>query len=287
VVLGHELIAHGALTRTAFYADFGRRYDIVRCAAGLIEAGPSGVSVISVDRSEARGAFGSEQKELLTALMPHLQRALQLHRRLSSTEAASNDFVAALDRMPHAVFFVSGTGRITFANGAARQLTAARDGLIADGDELRACGMRDTTRLRELCSTAVAASAGRGLGSGGTLLVGRPSGKRPLVALVSPLTPRDEILPSGREPVAMVVVSDPDRAEIPDEHVIRELLDLTSAEARLTRLLANGLTLTEAARQLGLTTATIRTRVKTIFQKTGTHRQSDLIRLVLTGSRSL
>jgi DNA-binding CsgD family transcriptional regulator len=55
----------------------------------------------------------------------------------------------------------------------------------------------------------------------------------------------------------------------------------------LTRVLAEGATLDSAAARLGLRIGTVRTRLKTIFDKTGTHRQADLVRLVLLGSTHL
>jgi len=49
----------------------------------------------------------------------------------------------------------------------------------------------------------------------------------------------------------------------------------------LTHLVAQGITLDEASARLGLRVETVRTRLKTIFEKTDTHRQADLVRLVL------
>jgi DNA-binding CsgD family transcriptional regulator len=55
---------------------------------------------------------------------------------------------------------------------------------------------------------------------------------------------------------------------------------LTPAQARLATLLFNGKTVKEAARDLGITEGTARQYLKTVFQKTGTNRQIDLIRAI-------
>lgn len=58
-------------------------------------------------------------------------------------------------------------------------------------------------------------------------------------------------------------------------------LDLTPAEARLTRLLAEGHLLAEAAAQLKISKLTARTHLRNVFGKTGVGRQTDLVRLLL------
>jgi len=56
---------------------------------------------------------------------------------------------------------------------------------------------------------------------------------------------------------------------------------LTRAEAELVAILMTGASLREAATVLELAPDTVRKRLEVIFQKTGTHRQADLMRLVL------
>ena len=55
------------------------------------------------------------------------------------------------------------------------------------------------------------------------------------------------------------------------------------SEARLARLLADGLSLEQAAEMQGTKISTARSRLKHIFTKTGTNRQASLVRLILTG----
>jgi DNA-binding CsgD family transcriptional regulator len=55
---------------------------------------------------------------------------------------------------------------------------------------------------------------------------------------------------------------------------------LSAAETRLCEILVNGRSLAEAAQLLRLSEGTVRQRTKLIFQKTGTHRQGQLIALV-------
>ncbi len=56
------------------------------------------------------------------------------------------------------------------------------------------------------------------------------------------------------------------------------MFDLTPTEALLCGALARGLSLNETAAQLEITISTVRTHLQHVFHKTGTNRQSELLR---------
>jgi DNA-binding CsgD family transcriptional regulator len=107
------------------------------------------------------------------------------------------------------------------------------------------------------------------------------------MAVVSPISRRQSPFPGIDLASAMLIITDPENVAIPTEEALRLLFDLTPAEAKLTRLLAEGCGLTEAAARLGVTRETLRTRLKSIFEKTNTHRQAELVRLVLNATPRL
>jgi DNA-binding CsgD family transcriptional regulator len=57
------------------------------------------------------------------------------------------------------------------------------------------------------------------------------------------------------------------------------LYGLTPAEARIAELLVGGATPAQVATELGLRGSTVKTHLLRVYEKTGVHRQSDLIRL--------
>jgi DNA-binding CsgD family transcriptional regulator len=61
------------------------------------------------------------------------------------------------------------------------------------------------------------------------------------------------------------------------EDSLKERFDLTRAEARLVVHLVQGSSLRSSAHALGVQYETARTYLKSIFQKTGTHRQPQLV----------
>jgi DNA-binding CsgD family transcriptional regulator/PAS domain-containing protein len=286
VLVGDTLISPSQISRTGFYNDFARRYGTTQCIAGILELSPHAVSNISVNRTDRGRRFDSDDADLLQALMPHLQRALQLHRRLVGAEGIAQRSMEALDRLNHAMLLLDRRGRVTFANGRARQILRDQDGLTLNHGELRAANPADTGTLRQAVASAVATSLGTATSSGGILSLGRPSGRRRLRLVIAPVAMHQGFF-GADSAGAIVSVADPERVAVPDEGTLRSLFGLTPAEAVLTRLVAQGVTLEEAAARLGLRLETLRTRLKTIFEKTDTHRQVDLVRLVLLTASQL
>lgn len=68
--------------------------------------------------------------------------------------------------------------------------------------------------------------------------------------------------------------------EAPSINLLRDLFDLTPAEARIAPTLASGQSLREAADSGGIKFSTGRSYLERVFEKTGTHRQSQLVALL-------
>jgi DNA-binding CsgD family transcriptional regulator/PAS domain-containing protein len=280
VAVGEQLVTHAEMKRTIFYNDFGRHYDAVRCIIATIEIEPRRVSVLSVNRAEKTPAFGPEEIAILTALMPHLQRALEIHRRLADSQALADGSATALDLLAHGVLLLDTAGRIMFANRRAEEILRARDGLMVHDKELFGARVSDTTTLRASIAAAVATSRGEGIGAGGLALIGRPSGRSPLRVLVSPLAQRHPLMGSAAA-AACVFITDPEQSPVPAAVHLQRAFHLSAAETRVAAGLLDGESIERLSDRLCISRNTARTHLRRLFQKTDTARQADLIRVLL------
>lgn len=82
------------------------------------------------------------------------------------------------------------------------------------------------------------------------------------------------------EPRALVVVVDPDNRPQPPKDLLRNLFGLTNGEAGIALRVANGQGLTPISEELSVSIATVKTHLQHVFDKTDTHRQAELIRLL-------
>jgi DNA-binding CsgD family transcriptional regulator len=78
---------------------------------------------------------------------------------------------------------------------------------------------------------------------------------------------------------ALLVFSDLDSTSGPRPEALSQTFRLWLAEARLASLLATGISLEQAADELGLAHETVRNQLKAVFAKTATHRQGELVAL--------
>ena len=280
VFSGEQLVSMREMRRTAFYNDFGSHYDIVQCIGGMIEVTPRAFTCVSINRSERAANFSGEDLNLLNELTPHVRRALAIHRRLDGAELMNAALSSTVDRVATGISLVTASGRVVFANAEAERIFRERDGLTVSNGELRATTPTLTDRLLSAIAAAVAIAAGETANGATSVSLPRNSDRRPLSVLVSPLPTRAVTL--GREfIVAAVLITDPDQHRTPPADVLKASLGLTLAEALLVQCLASGASVAESAVRLGITVETARTRLKIVFQKTQTHRQSELVKLAI------
>ncbi len=281
VLRAEAVIPDRQLHRTEYFADWLRPQGIGAGGFAILRSPRGAPLVMSVARSPALGHLDREELALLRALGPHLERALALDEHLERLDAEREASQSALDLLDVAVILVDRRGRPTWLNRRADLLVKANDGFGADRDGLLGATPEATAALRRSVADAVLTGAGRGTASGGALTLPRPSGRRPLAALVTPIAPERwrAMAPSS---FAAVLVSDPDSVAAPPTFVLRQLWGLTGAEALLAREVVAGRSVKDAAASLGISIGTVRSQLGRVYAKTETGGQADLV--VLLGS---
>lgn len=92
------------------------------------------------------------------------------------------------------------------------------------------------------------------------------------------------LVPSRTPDAIMAFITDP-AADIQNlERFLIAGYGLTRAEAQVSAMLVHGADLAQIAKRRGVGVATVRTQINHVFEKTGTRRQVDLVRLVLRGA---
>jgi DNA-binding CsgD family transcriptional regulator len=129
----------------------------------------------------------------------------------------------------------------------------------------------------QICIARACVDPQNGCGSGNSFAFSRPSGKRPYSIHVLPLKPAEN--PSAAR--ALVMIIDPEQEPEPPKVLLRSLFGLTNGEADVALLMLRGNGLKPIAADLALSMATVKTHLHHIFNKTDTHRQAELVRLLL------
>lgn len=234
--------------------------------------------------------FDPDDVRTMRLLAPHFVRAAQLHDKLSFLSDAHAAHEALLDRLPYGVVLLDPRGRLLRQNREAERIFASNDGLECKLGEIRAADATARKRLAAAIAQACEAGVQGGAQGGALLTVPRRHRLRAYQVLLAPVAahPRERIFePFARRVAAVLVVSDPELAREPAAEALGRLFALTPALSRLAAALAAGRTVAEYAAEASVTEGTARSQLKELFARTGTHRQADLVRLLLGGVAQL
>ena len=275
--IGSQLVSPDEYRRSQIYREVSGPSGHEDCLGTALAVEGRRLGFVSLYRREFFSRTDLEQFERLAV---QLRRAIDLQVRLVHRTAAD----AALESVAAPALVCDGRGRIEAANAEAERLLGEGDGVCSVGHSVRACAPGDDRRLQRVL--AEAAETARGLAAHGSgMLSVRRAGRPSLGAIAVPAPGRSAASPLAKlvaEPAVLLVLSDPElRPELPTAALVR-VFGLTPSEADMARDLARGSSVNEYAEAHRLSIETARTRVKEVFQKTGVHRQADLVRLVVT-----
>jgi DNA-binding CsgD family transcriptional regulator len=261
--------------RTGLYNEWFKpqRMDKALGANLLVEGSLS--AAVTVYRPSSNEDFSDCDIARFRALLPHLQRAMRLRNLLNAAVPSMDDIDAVLAAIERPAILVCPQALFLHANvlGAA---TIHNRGLSLTGQgRLTARNAKETNNLHKRIYLAATNGSGE---AGDKMVVHREDGST-LVLVVCPLPgarygPKDQI--------AIIFVDDPERerSKPASPGLLRDQYGLTGAEAALVVSLLSGATLQSSALRQDIAVPTARTHLAHVFQKTGTHSQSELIRML-------
>ncbi len=253
-----------------YYQEFLAPLGVSWHAAAAVEGFEGERLVISFKRSRRQGMFDRCDLDTLDSMLPHIRSIARNSALLARSRFDGQ--LAAFSSVNRGAILVNAEARILglndrviFGDGltdAVARLSAAH---VDDRTALaRAIGMAAST----LCSVPIA-----------PVIVRKPSGERPYVIDIIQTRAGDftDLVRSH----ALVVINDLALEFEPRRDVVQRAFGLTPKEADLGHCIGSGKTLREAAASLRISEQHARQRLKVLFDKTQTSRQSDL-RALLT-----
>lgn len=276
-----ELMSREEWESSSFYRNYSEPNGVYHIMGANISTGRAGVLGLRITRGRHQQPFSEGDRRMCQRLLPHLRRSLKVHNQLGRSESLGNLYAAAVNRLSVATLVLDAGGSVLQLNDVARELLAQADGLKLVGSRLEASYPSDNRELHKLIREAVGSKDGPQPGEAREALsVARPSGEVSLGVVVEPIAGAEWAEGRG-QPAVMVYIRDAVGKSQVDNRVARELFNFTPAETALALQLANGLSLEEAAEELGIMRNTARAHLRAIFSKTGVRRQAELVRVML------
>ena len=269
------------LEGTEFYNDWLKPQKNLEAAAGIKVSG-EGDSLIflPVHYDMAQSAdYDDPLSHVLLRLRGNLGRAMHLSTQMTTGMERAAASAAIVERQDCAAIVVDPSLRLRAVNDMAQQLLSAGDPLRVHQGQVSLAPKGATLRFAEIIHALT-----RSLPIDATPLVVRNENQTHLLSFAAIPVSASTLtgLLTQPQPLVLVLVRKPEATPsiIPPADVLSEVFMLTPAEIRLCNELAVGASLAEAAAGLGISVETARVRCKTIFQKTQTHRQIELVTLL-------
>jgi DNA-binding CsgD family transcriptional regulator len=219
---------------------------------------------LSLHPATADGPPSKELRSLHKMLFCHIERALRLAARPPDF-SRDGGAVVALDRY----------GRVVACSPRAEQLLALADGLQIEDRQIVATNPESTNLLNQTIQSAMDAHSEGGAGGG--VRIKRNSGRPHWLALTSPYPRFLEHLPLPTPAVVVRILETEVHPILLGKHA--DLFRLTHREIEVGCELLEGHSIESLAVHLGISRNTARVHLQSLFRKTETNRQSDLIRV--------
>jgi len=243
--------------------------NVVVKAPSAIGAPPQ--AMLSLYRGRNAVAFGNGERKLLTRLGPHLTNALDTLWRVNELTSRDEAAMRSLDMVSAPLFLVDRQGKLLFMNAAGnRSLSGANflEGLA--GRLAPSRSLADTQHCAELLRRLP-------MGHGGSVRLRRKDSDEVAILSSAPLGATPDPFFAWPAAVGIVWLTFPVSTT---DAVSRcsVLFGLTAAETRLLKSFADGGSVRDVARTLGISIHTARTQLKAVQAKSGWRTQAELLK---------
>jgi DNA-binding CsgD family transcriptional regulator/PAS domain-containing protein len=274
-----DILPKADLLHSDYYNGFMKAYDMHAYMRMTLTVEDEFRQILSMSRPPSLGEYETADIERFRLFLPHVRRATQVTREVERSELKLAAFSEMMEQSPTGVLLIAESGKVLFANRAARTMAETGDGFLLRGERIEVLNRQSHQALQRMIAGATGRPTRVDAARGGVMRLPRTSGKADFAVVAAPLG-RGTAWAEAR-PVAFVLVTDPETTSMRPEAMIRQLFDLSPAETRVAQRLMMGDNPEQAAATLNVTIATARWHLASLYRKTGTSRQAQLVRLLL------
>jgi DNA-binding CsgD family transcriptional regulator len=265
--------------RTRFAKEYLNPQGLVDGLFSNLEKSAISCATFVVARTIREGFADDEMRRRFALVVPHIRRAVLIGKviDLKTVEAAA--LADSLDTLNAGMFLVDATGRIIHANASGHGMVAEAKVLRAPSGRLSTIDARADQAL--LDSFAAAARGDAALGRKGIAVPLEAHDGDRYVAHVLPLTCGSRRKAGVSYAAAATVFVQRAALDLPSPpEAVSRAFQLTPAELRVLFAIIEVGTAPEVAEVLGISDTTVKWHLRHLFEKTGTHRQAELVKLV-------
>jgi DNA-binding CsgD family transcriptional regulator len=274
-----DIIPRHELCRTRFAVEWLQPQQYIDDLFCILEKSATTSSLFQVIRHRRDGVVDEATRQRMQLLVPHIRRAVLIGKVIDLKTVEAAQLADSLDTLSAGMFLVDAAGRIVHANSSGHMMVSEANVLRVLGGKLHALDAQADQALLEAFTAADRGDAALGRKGIAVPLHAR-DGTR-YVANVLPLTSGARRNAGVSYEAAATVFVHKAALDLPSPpEAIAKEFSLTPAELRVLFAIIEVGGVPDVAEMLGSSEATVKTHLHHVFEKTGTKRQADLVKLV-------
>jgi DNA-binding CsgD family transcriptional regulator len=267
------------LLASPLYRDWAKPQGIIDTAQTTLQKSGTALAVLAINRHESIGLVDEPMMRKIGMLSPHFRRAVLIGKAIDLHKVEAATLADTLDGLAAGMILVDAQGRILHTNAQGRVLLELGDVVRNTKGMLRAIDPAADTSLQAVFAAAAGGDAAVGVTGIAVPLTSGASER--WVAHVLPLTSGARRKASASySAVAAVFVRKTALDLLSPIQTMTQAYQLTPAEGRVLMAVAAIGGVADVASAIGISEATVKTHLQHLFEKTGTNRQADLIKLI-------
>jgi DNA-binding CsgD family transcriptional regulator len=264
-----DIFSPDTIAKHPYYQEFLAPHHL-RWFAGIKVCCGDDLWCLSIQRTIDQNPFSQSEKDQLARLSRQLSTSAAIAKALGAS--AATGVLEAFEISNTAVLLINRHANIFKVNASAQRLLVddvqIKRGKLVSSDE------KSITNLNNAVYNLL---QGREAGLAEAVALHR-KGRRPLVAYAARFSSMTANALADCQ--ALIILIDSDPGPRPLESTLRSVFRLSEAEARIAVQLGQGESLDTVAEAIGVGKETSRTHLKSIFAKTGVHRQAELVAIL-------
>lgn len=235
---------------------------------------------LGIFRNQSSGHVQGEDIELLSRLWTHIASAVQTSRALMGSTLHLHNLAESLNAVGEAALVLAADGTVFCSNEIAGNFLGEGGSMTLWEGSIKTPTVTDQRRMDALIKHALKASEQNALELPGNKIKVQsgPVGQSIEITL-QPLPPTATSL-YKKQGWALLLLRDLGAGESQQMMDFLDTCGLTPAETKLALQIAIGSTLIAYAKEHGVSIHTVRNQLRSVLEKTDTHRQGELIALL-------
>ena len=239
---------------------------------------------IAILRGKKAGIWNEGEIRVLDEILPHLRRAFNIHTEFTHLRMKQDALLKGLDRLVIGLILYDRNARPVYINPTAETIIDQHPGLSLREGHILPINSLDNKNLRQIIIDTAEIDPDDSWKQSVAIGIEHPDIKSPLPILVTPMHANLITSDLDYEGARVAVfLSDPNLQQPIAADSLISVYNLTPSEAQVAISLANGHSIDQTAISSNHSAHTIRAQLKSIFRKTNVSRQSELVKLLLTG----